>query len=33
VIEKHVDSMLAKLPELNSTCDQFIKQAHNVNLG
>jgi len=33
VIEKHVDAMLVKLPELNTTCDQFIKQAHDINLG
>jgi len=25
--------MLAKLPELNRTCDLFIKQAHDINLG
>jgi len=25
--------MLAKLPELNKTCDVFIKQAHDINLG
>ena len=33
VIEKHVDCMLAKLPQLNKTCDEFIKQAHDINTG
>jgi len=25
--------MLAKLPQLNKTCDEFIKQAHDINTG
>jgi len=33
VIEQHVDSLLAKLPELNKTCDHFVRQAHDINVG
>jgi hypothetical protein len=31
IIEKDVDSVLVKLPELNKACDVFIKQAHEIN--
>ena len=31
VIEKHVDSLLAKLPDLNKECGNFLKEAQDIN--
>ena len=31
IIEKHVDSMLVKLPSLNLSCNEFLKKAQEIN--